>query len=104
MAIISAVQAPALRMRVHLPCYLDKVAGVGRAIGALVRGCHKIRDHFWFAEAVAVDGDRAESVAKMRLKHKGDTVALGDQLHDSGKISGIQDIVILNTVFMDLNP
>lgn len=96
------VQAPALRMRVHLPCYLDKVAGVGGEVGALARGCHKIRDHFGLAEAVAVDGNRAEPVAKMRLEHKGNAVALGNQFHDGGKISGIQDIVILNTVFAEI--
>ena len=68
----------ALRICVHAAGDLDKVAGVVGEVGALARGGHEVRDHLGLAEAVAVDGDRAEAVAQMALDYAqpGDVIVI----------------------------
>ena len=61
----------------HLPRDLDEVARVGGQIGALARGGHEVRDHLGLAEAVAVDGDRAEAVAQMALDYANSVYSAG---------------------------
>ena len=62
----------------HAAGDLDKVAGVVGEVGALARGGHEVRDHLGLAEAVAVDGDRAEAVAQMGLDYAqpGDVIVI----------------------------